>query len=152
SFVSFSVFFSLTSFYFFFFFQAEDGIRDRTVTGVQTCALPISVIELGAPGVARVTGSVDVLVVAGIERELVRGHSNSIRSVLRRRWGLRHLRTRQRRYLPFAASVESAAWETAGADAASETSIDSAWPGTTREAREGASQERSKAIAFTTRH
>src|SRR5438067_4634915 len=25
-----------------FFFQAEDGIRDRNVTGVQTCALPIS--------------------------------------------------------------------------------------------------------------
>src|SRR2546430_15977579 len=28
--------------YVFFFFQAEDGIRDLTVTGVQTCALPIS--------------------------------------------------------------------------------------------------------------
>src|SRR2546430_4896958 len=28
-------------FFFFFFFQAEDGIRDLTVTGVQTCALPI---------------------------------------------------------------------------------------------------------------
>src|SRR5438067_9160363 len=28
-------------FFFFFFFQAEDGIRDRNVTGVQTCALPI---------------------------------------------------------------------------------------------------------------
>src|SRR6266550_7541605 len=27
---------------FFFFFQAEDGIRDVAVTGVQTCALPIS--------------------------------------------------------------------------------------------------------------
>src|SRR2546430_5749248 len=27
--------------YFFFFFQAEDGIRVLTVTGVQTCALPI---------------------------------------------------------------------------------------------------------------
>src|SRR5256886_6926755 len=27
---------------FVFFFQAEDGIRDLTVTGVQTCALPIS--------------------------------------------------------------------------------------------------------------
>src|SRR5689334_24800181 len=27
--------------FFFFFFQAEDGIRDGTVTGVQTCALPI---------------------------------------------------------------------------------------------------------------
>src|SRR5699024_9904020 len=32
----------------FFFFQAEDGIRDRNVTGVQTCALPISIISLGA--------------------------------------------------------------------------------------------------------
>src|SRR5438105_15835351 len=28
--------------YFYFFFQAEDGIRDPLVTGVQTCALPIS--------------------------------------------------------------------------------------------------------------
>src|SRR3712207_7225744 len=28
----------------FFFFQAEDGIRDIGVTGVQTCALPISLI------------------------------------------------------------------------------------------------------------
>src|SRR5688500_19391182 len=28
--------------YWFFFFQAEDGIRDYKVTGVQTCALPIS--------------------------------------------------------------------------------------------------------------
>src|SRR5258708_36910188 len=28
--------------FFFFFFQAEDGIRDDLVTGVQTCALPIS--------------------------------------------------------------------------------------------------------------
>src|SRR5207245_7521162 len=28
--------------FFIFFFQAEDGIRDATVTGVQTCALPIS--------------------------------------------------------------------------------------------------------------
>src|SRR5437762_4070399 len=31
--------------YFFFFFQAEDGIRDTSVTGVQTCALPISDVE-----------------------------------------------------------------------------------------------------------
>src|SRR5438270_6665010 len=37
-FMSFSFFFVS----FFFFFQAEDGIRDLTVTGVQTCALPIS--------------------------------------------------------------------------------------------------------------
>src|SRR5207248_6601077 len=31
-----------------FFFQAEDGIRDRTVTGVQTCALPISYCNMDA--------------------------------------------------------------------------------------------------------
>ena len=31
---------------FFFFFQAEDGIRDVAVTGVQTCALPISSTDL----------------------------------------------------------------------------------------------------------
>src|SRR5437763_2323677 len=29
----------------FFFFQAEDGIRDTSVTGVQTCALPISALR-----------------------------------------------------------------------------------------------------------
>src|SRR5207248_7801311 len=36
-------------FFLCFFFQAEDGIRDRTVTGVQTCALPIwqRVVEAG---------------------------------------------------------------------------------------------------------
>src|SRR6266498_345829 len=33
---------------FFFFFQAEDGIRDADVTGVQTCALPISELVLQA--------------------------------------------------------------------------------------------------------
>src|SRR5438034_5126435 len=33
---------SVTCFFSFFFFQAEDGIRDHCVTGVQTCALPIS--------------------------------------------------------------------------------------------------------------
>src|SRR5207249_8485446 len=37
-------------FFFFFFFQAEDGIRDRNVTGVQTCALPISVIDFKTAG------------------------------------------------------------------------------------------------------
>src|SRR2546430_13632518 len=34
---------------FVFFFQAEDGIRDLTVTGVQTCALPISAPTTPAP-------------------------------------------------------------------------------------------------------
>src|SRR5436190_12190836 len=33
----------------FFFFQAEDGIRDHCVTGVQTCALPISTPAATSP-------------------------------------------------------------------------------------------------------
>src|SRR6266436_8628701 len=37
----------------FFFFQAEDGIRDVAVTGVQTCALPISARRRAAWGGAR---------------------------------------------------------------------------------------------------
>src|SRR5256886_17550213 len=40
-----------------FFFQAEDGIRDLTVTGVQTCALPIFLLVLvGVVGLWRRTG------------------------------------------------------------------------------------------------
>src|SRR5947208_11807549 len=38
----FFLFYIFFFFFFFFFFQAEDGIRDDLVTGVQTCALPIS--------------------------------------------------------------------------------------------------------------
>src|SRR2546425_13017606 len=40
----------ISRFLFFFFFQAEDGIRDKLVTGVQTCALPICLVgdHLGA--------------------------------------------------------------------------------------------------------
>src|SRR5437867_11098263 len=39
----------MARFFVFFFFQAEDGIRVRTVTGVQTCALPIYRLLRGAP-------------------------------------------------------------------------------------------------------
>src|SRR2546430_12224520 len=42
----------------FFFFQAEDGIRDLTVTGVQTCALPI-----WATAVARTCGDTTFTIV-----------------------------------------------------------------------------------------
>src|SRR5258708_26517228 len=38
---------------FFFFFQAEDGIRDDLVTGVQTCALPISEPSTGLPTIEK---------------------------------------------------------------------------------------------------
>src|SRR5215203_6473566 len=39
----------ITSKFYFFFFQAEDGIRDIGVTGVQTCALPISTPPASKP-------------------------------------------------------------------------------------------------------
>src|SRR5258708_34054464 len=45
--------------YFFFFFQAEDGIRDDLVTGVQTCALPIlsDTVDLGSENVVHDDGN-----------------------------------------------------------------------------------------------
>src|SRR5207249_8967439 len=46
---------AVASFFFRFFFQAEDGIRDRNVTGVQTCALPILCPGL-SPAAARPRG------------------------------------------------------------------------------------------------
>src|SRR5215813_4887379 len=45
--------------FFFFFFQAEDGIRDADVTGVQTCALPISCVRNSA--------------ISGLERVICQG-------------------------------------------------------------------------------
>src|SRR5258706_12083772 len=61
---------------FFFFFQAEDGIRDWSVTGVQTCALPISVCD------ARRSQAQDVHrggVSPGNERQVVRGEGDVAR-------------------------------------------------------------------------
>src|SRR2546427_7192711 len=56
---------------FFFFFQAEDGIRDLTVTGVQTCALPISEPVHPAPivppaGVSRVWRALGLVLVGAL--------------------------------------------------------------------------------------
>src|SRR5256885_7871110 len=44
--------------HFFFFFQAEDGIRDYKVTGVQTCALPICSDKISIPISQRIKQSV----------------------------------------------------------------------------------------------
>src|SRR5690349_22504509 len=51
----------IVAYHIFFFFQAEDGIRDLYVTGVQTCALPISVAFISAafgtwPGSSHTSG------------------------------------------------------------------------------------------------
>src|SRR5688572_31947639 len=52
--------------FFFFFFQAEDGIRDLTVTGVQTCALPISLPDPAeTPRPPRQADAADTLALPG---------------------------------------------------------------------------------------
>src|SRR5256886_5813124 len=57
---------------FFFFFQAEDGIRDLTVTGVQTCALPI----YRAPDAERhQQKEEDLLEPRDVAEDLARGHA-----------------------------------------------------------------------------
>src|SRR5207244_8503165 len=59
---------------FFFFFQAEDGIRDDLVTGVQTCALPISGAEQIGRGLSKRPRRAEV--------ELIRAGHGSDRPVL----------------------------------------------------------------------
>src|SRR3712207_8567077 len=55
----------------FFFFQAEDGIRDIGVTGVQTCALPISLGEALAEGLEQALRVLVVLLGELAEERLV---------------------------------------------------------------------------------
>src|SRR5437667_8754103 len=65
----------MVSITFFFFFQAEDGIRDRDVTGVQTCALPIfnGAIPLYDLHFVKANGAVDHYKKRGAKRVLLRG-------------------------------------------------------------------------------
>src|SRR2546423_5807541 len=55
----------------FFFFQAEDGIRDKLVTGVQTCALPIS-LSYGMPPAAGIGIGIDRLTMLLTNRRSIR--------------------------------------------------------------------------------
>src|SRR5690625_6675414 len=67
---------------FFFFFQAEDGIRDGHVTGVQTCALPIlwytepAADWLGALPVGN--GRLGAMVHGGVEREVLQLNEDTV--------------------------------------------------------------------------
>src|SRR5256885_9754812 len=61
----------------FFFFQAEDGIRDYKVTGVQTCALPIY-IQRGGPS----TGMPTNVEQSDLNIACFGGHGDSTRVVL----------------------------------------------------------------------
>src|SRR5207237_5241577 len=71
--------------FFFFFFQAEDGIRDSSVTGVQTCALPIS----REVDVATVVGSAEqsnTSIVIGDRTIVKRSEERRVGKECRSRW------------------------------------------------------------------
>ena len=53
-----------------FFFQAEDGIRGRLVTGVQTCALPIFIDQPRIAAVDLAEGGAQAVAVGGYEDEV----------------------------------------------------------------------------------
>src|SRR2546427_5414294 len=76
---------------YFFFFQAEDGIRDLTVTGVQTCALPISGLgtcgalwpDLSVGEARAIAHATEVrIVLAAQELHVVRRHESAIRRLV----------------------------------------------------------------------
>src|SRR3712207_7073759 len=55
------------------FFQAEDGIRDIGVTGVQTCALPILLVSVRSGAAASMPGMMETVLNVGLNDESVRG-------------------------------------------------------------------------------
>src|SRR5256885_3570346 len=82
-----------TCVFFFFFFQAEDGIRDYKVTGVQTCALPICprlrirgrAVGGGAPDPRRGSGAREAVEDGGRLERRRRGGPAAPRTDLNRR-------------------------------------------------------------------
>src|SRR2546430_8300995 len=81
----------------FFFFQAEDGIRDLTVTGVQTCALPISytitpnVVNESRFGYTRLTQQVNAVEPATLTQlGMTRSEERRVGKECRSRWSPYH--------------------------------------------------------------
>src|SRR3712207_7186537 len=76
---TFNVWVLIVIFGLFFFFQAEDGIRDIGVTGVQTCALPIFTLAMDAS----MAGELRTL---RLQRYLVDRHRAAWRRVVGEQW------------------------------------------------------------------
>src|SRR5256885_15374806 len=101
----------------FFFFQAEDGIRDYKVTGVQTCALPISALVIpgehqraqdrfGAAGLGALARPVALIGVEGAGRApqphalsdvLHRSEERRVGEECRSRWSPYHLKKKKKK-------------------------------------------------------
>src|SRR2546422_1173460 len=79
---------------FFFFFQAEDGIRDVAVTGVQTCALPISLEQASLEREVKVNGDLYANLRQKHQEFLIRGAERSeerrVGKECRSRWSPYH--------------------------------------------------------------
>src|SRR5438105_4980311 len=88
-----------------FFFQAEDGIRDPLVTGVQTCALPISDAGLGA-AIVELAGNLPYDV-----QRLAHETWDEVRTGGRRRATLDDLHQALRRLLAQQQTMFEAAWQ-----------------------------------------
>src|SRR5256886_9958539 len=109
---------------FFFFFQAEDGIRDLTVTGVQTCALPISrtpdclgspefvavfpvliglvIVALLLPGLVRLRiGGLEAQL-AHVSQEVSRSEERRVGEECRSRWSPYHLKKKKKKIVELA--------------------------------------------------
>src|SRR2546430_12003383 len=74
----------------FFFFQAEDGIRDLTVTGVQTCALPIYLRGRGRPRESPFYGGSTSQEVSALRAFCRRSEERRVGKECRSRWSPYH--------------------------------------------------------------
>src|SRR2546430_4064199 len=81
----------LHSAFVFFFFQAEDGIRDLTVTGVQTCALPILIgAGAGGGGGAVITKAEPIRIESETQMVFKRSEERRVGKECRSRWSPYH--------------------------------------------------------------
>src|SRR5204862_4966632 len=79
----------------FFFFQAEDGIRDLYVTGVQTCALPILAIARSCRALPLAEQAHEELIATGARpRKIVRAGAEALTASERREIGRASCRER----------------------------------------------------------
>src|SRR5204862_603665 len=72
-----------------FFFQAEDGIRDLYVTGVQTCALPIYLSRKRRPSCAPTSGKIQLCMSSAMRTSIrngVRSEERRVGKECRYRW------------------------------------------------------------------